>query len=158
LDNKSLLVDEETLKKAHILIIDDEPINISLLKGILEVEGYGSLIATTSALNTVEFYNELQFDLVLVGINMPIMDNFQVMAKFSQTHLELPPPIIVITALHNQEICHRAIAMGVKNFVTKPFGYESILYRINNLLNIHLSQRSLWNYGETFEIRGQEKT
>lgn len=158
MENKSLLVNDAQIKNAQILIVDDEPINISLLKDILEVDGYQNLTTTTDALEAVELYQSCHFDLVLLDISMPVMDGFQVIQHFQQKKLVLPPPILVITALHDHETCHRAFAMGAKDFVTKPFDYESTLCRVSNLLNMQLSHCSLWHYGETLELRVQERT
>ncbi|MBE9525916.1 MAG: response regulator [Proteobacteria bacterium] len=143
---------------AKILIIDDESMNLDILNEIFEMAGYTNILTTNDPYHGVELYEKSSPSIVLLDINMPGMNGFDVLLKFKQLNYELPPPVIVLTAQSDNETCLKALSGGAKDFVIKPFNNNEILTRVNNLLDMHLAFKEIQNYSQTLEQTVQEKT
>ena len=119
----------------RILVIDDEPANVHLLRQMLSKAGYEDVIATNDAVAAAELFRTHQPDLVLLDLHMPVFDGFEVMA---QLHRATAPddyrPVLVITADISDDTADRALAAGATDLVTKPFRMSEVLLRIRNLL------------------------
>src|SRR5207249_4554250 len=98
-------------------------------------------------------------DVVLLDLMMPELDGFQVMRMLREA---VPPddyrPILVLTADVTEEIKHRALTGGAKDFLTKPFDVEEVLLRIGNLLETRRLHRILRGQNEVLEERVRERT
>jgi putative two-component system response regulator len=123
------------LTDARILIVDDERVNVVLLERILEQDGYTNIRSTTNSNQAAALYDEFEPDLVLLDLHMPGLDGFAVM---EQLEGRIPSdaflPILILTADIRPEVKRRALAVGAKDFVTKPFDRTEVLLRIQNLL------------------------
>ena len=84
--------------QANILIVDDEPANVRLLEAMLRMDGYTSLTTVTDPREIEPLYRERRFDIVLLDINMPYLDGFQVMEILRSVHASDYPPVLVTTA------------------------------------------------------------
>jgi|GEM_PF-1004259 len=120
---------------ARILIVDDQEANVLLLSSILEDNGYYNLKTTVDPRQTVSLVKEFQPDLILLDLVMPSLDGYAVMDLLRPI---IPPdaylPILVLTADPTQQIKQRALGMGAKDFLAKPFDQVEVLLRIQNLL------------------------
>jgi signal transduction histidine kinase len=125
----------DVLRKARILIVDDEPSNVRLLERILELNGRPETRSTTDSRETLSILLEFEPDLVLLDLHMPHLDGFAVMELFRTA---LPGdsylPILVLTADITPETKRRAFLAGAKDFVTKPLDHSEVVLRIKNLL------------------------
>ncbi len=131
------------LSQSKILIIDDEPMNLSLMIDLLECEGYEYIVAETNPEKGLILYEKKEFDILLLDINMPGLDGFEVMQKIKEMNKEMTPPILVLTASHQQEICNRALESGATDFISKPFNSDEALNRIKNLLYSYHTKKQL---------------
>jgi signal transduction histidine kinase len=152
-------MDEQLLKTARILIVDDEPANVRLLERLLQREGYTSFRSTTDARQVLTLYGDLQPDLILLDLAMPYMDGFQILEQInplipSQAFL----PILVLTADITLEKRRRALERGAKDFVTKPFDPVEVLLRVRNLLETRLLHLELARHNESLEQTVRERT
>jgi class 3 adenylate cyclase/CheY-like chemotaxis protein len=118
-----------------ILMVDDEEANLLVLDRLLRRNGYHELIPTTDPRKALDLFISEQPDLVLLDLSMPYLDGFEVM---QQLQARMQPggylPILVLTADVTPEAMKRALAMGARDFVTKPFDPTEVLLRIRNLL------------------------
>lgn len=121
---------------AHILIVDDEPANLKLLEKLLGSEGYFRLTCVQDPRQVLRAYREARPDLILLDINMPHLDGYQVMEQLKALNDPLLPPIVVLTAEHGRDRLLRALAAGARDFVGKPFDRSELLMRIRNLLDL----------------------
>src|SRR5437899_3320924 len=122
------------LEHAQILIVDDQEPNVLLLQALLEQAGYRNLHSLTDPRQVVPWCTTQQPDLILLDIHMPQMDGFSVMEQLqSLFHPEASPPILVLTADITLEAKRRALMVGAKDFVTKPFDRPEVLLRVKNL-------------------------
>ena len=132
-----------------------------LLEGILKRAGYIYCASTTDARQAVPMYIELQPDLVLLDLMMPYMDGFEIIERLK--HL-IPAgsyvPVLVLTADITAETKQKALALGAKDFLTKPFDPTEVLLRIKNLLEtrrLHLQiQRQNYQLEDKVRERTQE--
>ncbi len=146
---------------ARILIVDDQELNIRVLEGMLRHAGYTNLTSTTDSRDVLALYDKLQPDLLLLDLRMPHLDGFQILEQF-QPHLlpETYVPIVILTADVTLEARQRALTLGAKDFVIKPFDRTEVLLRIRNLLDTRFLHRTLQAQNQHLErlvrVRTQE--
>ncbi len=149
---------DQDIKSASILVVDDEPFNVEILTELLEGHGFSSVTGISSPVKAVELYEKNNFDLILLDINMPELNGFQVLDEFAKNSREIHPPVIILSALKERETRLKALKLGARDFLDKPFDGEEVIYRISNLLEMHLSQKLLANYNSNLEKYVQERT
>ena len=115
-----------------VLIIDDIDINIHTLIELFD--GKYDVLASLDGQNALEILNEEDVDIILLDINMPIMDGFEVCQKIKENPKTKDIPIIFITASTNEESIEKAYEVGGVDYITKPFKAREVLSRINNQL------------------------
>lgn len=149
------LTDEDILK-ASILIVDDQQTNVALLESLLDDAGYTNVSATTKPTEVGALYRKHHYDLILLDLQMPEMDGFQVMeclkANIDNDYL----PVIVLTAQPGHKL--RALQSGAKDFISKPFDIVEVKTRIRNMLEVRLLYKQLENYNKVLEEKVQERT
>ncbi len=122
----------------RILIVDDEPTNVRLLLQMLASEGYDAVVGITDPREVLANVAQQGTELVLLDLNMPHLDGFQVMEQLRA--LEQPPTILVLTAQTDPERRLRALRGGARDFLTKPFDMAELMARVKNLLEVHQYQ------------------
>lgn len=152
------MVSSQELLEARILIIDDNQSNVDLLEATLAAAGYVSLLSITDPREAEGIYIAYRPDLVLLDINMPHLDGFQLMERFKQNEINSYIPVIVLTALKDEKTRHRALSQGAQDFLTKPFSRQEILTRINNILMVRLLHNEVKDQNLILEKRVQERT
>jgi len=124
---------------ARILIVDDQAFNVSVLERILHNAGYTAVASTTNPLEVGALQRKHRYDLILLDIQMPGLDGFQVMARLQKTAADDYPPVLVITAAPEHKL--RALQSGAKDFITHPFELIEVLTRVHNMLEARLLAR-----------------
>jgi len=119
-----------------ILIVDDKEANIRLLERILQGAGYVFIETTTDPTKVCELHLKHNFDLILLDLQMPSMDGFQVMEGLKKIEKSGYLPVLVITAQPDHKI--RALKTGARDFVSKPFDIAEVLLRVYNMLEVRL--------------------
>lgn len=132
------------IRALRILAIDDEPANLELLRELLLREGYSDIHCLTDATRANAVFLELAPDLVLLDLMMPAIDGYAVLDSLIRI---VPPddlvPVIVLTADTSVAARRRALALGARDFVSKPFDLVEVALRISNLLEMRLLHRRL---------------
>jgi putative two-component system response regulator len=136
---------------ARILIVDDEPANLKLLDKMLASQGYGQRILVQDPREVLPQYLEARPDLILLDINMPHLDGYQVMEQLKALEDPLAPPIVVLTAQHGRDYLLKALSVGARDFIGKPFDRLELLMRVRNLLDAQLGQRLLHQQKDVLE-------
>jgi DNA-binding response OmpR family regulator len=150
---------DEVLKEARILVVDDQEANVRLVERILEKAGYTSVRSTTDSREVVSLYAEFQPDLMILDLLMPHLDGFDVMQELSRIIPEgTYVPILVLTADDTREAMYRALSMGARDFLTKPFDPTEALLRIRNLLETRYLHISLEDQDRVLEEKVAERT
>ncbi len=144
---------------AGILIVDDQDSNVALLDATLEGAGYRNRITTRDSREAVPMYLTHRPDLLLIDLMMPWMDGFEVMEQL-KPHIPRDAfvPIVVLTANLSAEARRRALAVGARDFVGKPFDIPELLLRIGNLLETRRLHLTLHEQNELLEQKVSERT
>ena len=121
---------------ARILVVDDQQANVSLLEGMLRIAGYTSVDSTTNPNEVCELYRQNRYCLILLDLQMPGMDGFQVMEGLKEIERDGYLPVLVITAQPAHKL--RALEAGAKDFVSKPFDLAEVRARVHNILEVRL--------------------
>ena len=143
---------------SRILIIDDEASNVLLLEKLLEKEGYSNSKSVTDSRNAAAVYQKFQPDLVLLDLNMPHLDGFQVMEQLNKIEKDSYIPVLVLTAQNDQATCLRALRSGAKDFLNKPFDLPEVCSRIKNLLEVRLLHNQIKSQNKYLEEKVEERT
>jgi signal transduction histidine kinase len=144
--------------KSKILIVDDEPSNVLLLEQMMIQEGYDSLHSTCDSTHAIGLFAEVQPDLVLLDLNMPRTDGFEVMEQLKEADPESLVPILVLTALKDEKTKLRALRSGAKDFLSKPFDLTEASLRIKNLLEMRLLHQRVQMHNQILEEQVQIRT
>src|SRR6202165_3613260 len=142
--------------KAGILIVDDQEANISLLEQMLRDAGYVSIASTRDPNQACELHRQNRYDLILLDLQMPGLDGFQVMEGLKTNDADGYLPVIVLTAQPGHKL--RALEAGAKDFISKPFDLVEAKTRIHNMLEVRLLYKKLENYSKLLEQTVQERT
>src|ERR1700682_2127375 len=121
---------------ARILIVDDKEANVRLLEGMLRIAGYTSVESTTDPSEVSELHRKNRYALILLDLQMPCMNGFQVMEGLKEIEEDGYLPVLVITAQPDQKL--RALEAGAKDFVSKPFDLAELRARVHNILEVRL--------------------
>ncbi|HEX9174171.1 MAG TPA: response regulator [Telluria sp.] len=141
---------------ASILVVDDQEANVMLLEQMLRNEGYTNITTTQRPREVVNLHAEMRFDLILLDLQMPEMDGFEVMEGLKQMDPSSYLPVLVITAQPGHKL--RALKAGAKDFVSKPFDFVEVQTRIHNMLEVRLLYRKLNDYNRVLEQTVLERT
>jgi len=118
-----------------ILCVDDEPLNLSLLEAMLCPRGY-DVVTAVSGPEALEKIRMERIDICLLDIMMPGMDGFEVCRRIKCDEEKANMPVVMITALADQENRIRGIEAGAEDFISKPFDKTEVLARIKMLLRV----------------------
>ncbi len=146
------------VKKASILLVDDEAANIKLLQRLLQSVGYSNIVATQDPRQVLGLFKQHRCDLVLLDLNMPHMNGYEVMEQLKSESGDDMPTILMLTAQHAQEFKLQALENGAIDYVTKPFDSNELLSRVNNLLKVHMASKIIRYRNEVLEQMVQERT
>lgn len=137
------MTDNEILN-AKILIVDDADANLRLLEALLAKEGFEQVISTADSTKTIDLFTAFQPDLILLDLMMPVLDGYAILDLLSKN---IPKdeylPIIVLTADATIASKRKALALGAKDFLTKPFDSIEAMLRVWNLLETRMLYKQL---------------
>jgi serine phosphatase RsbU (regulator of sigma subunit) len=134
---------------AGILIVDDKEPNVRLLAGMLRVAGYTSVQSTTDPSEVCNLHQRNRYSLILLDLQMPGLDGFQVMEGLKEIEEDGYLPVLVITAQPAHKL--RALEAGAKDFVSKPFDLAELRARVHNILEVRLLHLEAKNYVRELE-------
>lgn len=132
----------ETIKEPSVLIIDDENINVMVLKGMLQASGFRAFTATNGKDGRC-LAAEQRPEVILLDIMMPGENGFEVCKKLKQDISTTDIPIIFISALSDVDNKVRGLELGAVDYITKPFEKAEVVARIRLHLKLKQAQRAL---------------
>jgi len=122
---------------ARILVVDDNPINVKLLKAKLSKDYYVVLEATNGE-QALEISKKELPDLILLDVMMPEMDGFEVCTKLKEDQNTKHIPVIMVTALSDVQDRVRGLKSGADDFITKPINDIALFARVRSLLRLKM--------------------
>jgi PAS domain S-box-containing protein len=141
---------------ARILVVDDQQANVELLEQMLAEEGYTDVTTTLDPQQVCALHQRTPFDLILLDLQMPVMDGFEVMQALKRDAADPYLPVIVLTAQPAHKL--RALQAGAKDFISKPFDLVEVKTRIRNMIEVRLLHRRLADHNRTLEALVAERT
>ena len=141
---------------ARILIVDDQEVNLRMLQRVLGEAGYSQVTATTQPTEVCALHRKNAYDLILLDLQMPGMDGFQVIDGLKTNQSDPYLPVIVLTAQPGHKL--RALKAGAKDFISKPLDLIEVQTRIHNMLEVRLLHRKLALQNHHLEETIRERT
>jgi PAS domain S-box-containing protein len=142
--------------QASILIVDDQDANVQLLEQLLAEAGYTNVSSTTNSQEVCDLHRKHQYDLILLDLQMPGVDGFQVMAGLKTNTRDPYLPVIVLTAQPGHKLS--ALQAGAKDFISKPLDLVEVKLRIHNMLEVRLLYKQLARQNATLEQQIADRT
>jgi CheY-like chemotaxis protein len=144
---------------SRIVIVDDEPVNVRLLEMLLQQEGYTQVASTTDPRTALALCTEFQPDLILLDIQMPGLDGFQILEQLRPirgpgTYL----PVLVLTADSTAATRQRALMLGANDVLTKLVDPSNVLLCIRTLLLTREAHRAAQSAGENHDPHNTART
>ena len=135
------------MSRGTILVVDDQPQNARLLEAVLSPHGYPVRHASSGA-DALELAWDEEPDLVLLDVEMPGMDGYEVCRRLRADERTAFLPVVMLTS-HRDEVRADALDAGADDFVTKPFDRQELLARVRSLLRLK-------RYHDTIETQAAE--
>jgi len=135
---------QDEILKAKILVVDDSPDNIDLMLEILRDAGYSNVTATMRPAQVCPLHEEHNYDLILLDLQMPELNGFQVMKGLKEIEHGGYLPVLALTAQPSFKIA--ALEAGARDFISKPFDLMEVHKRIHNMLEVRLLYKELAQY------------
>lgn len=124
----------EQFAEARVLLIDDEPANLALLTQLLSRGGLRNLHSLSDSRLALDAIASLDPDLILLDLHMPAIDGYAILADLRRRANGSYLPVLVLSADTTRQAITRALALGAKDFLTKPFDIDEATLRVRNLL------------------------
>jgi len=146
-------------KKEHILVVDDEVVNLRVIENYLSINGYivSTALSSSEALAKIAQNKEV-FDLILLDVMMPGESGFKMCEKLRRTYSYESLPVIFLTALTREGDLEQGFSVGGNDYIPKPFGYAELLARINLHLSLSRQSRDLHDMNAQLEKRVEQRT
>lgn len=138
------MIKQDAILNAKLLVVDDREENVDLLVAILHQAGYTQVSSTTEPHEVFRLHQEHRYDLILLDLNMPGMDGFEVMQQLKQIEQDAYLPVLAITAQPRFKIA--ALEAGARDFITKPYDLVEVRQRIHNILEVRLLYKEVAEY------------
>ncbi len=151
-----MMINARDIFGASILIVDDQESNVGLLEQLLSEAGYICVASTRNPQEVCALHRKNRYDLILLDLQMPGMDGFQVMEGLKTNEADHYLPVIVLTAQPGHKL--RALQAGAKDFISKPFDLVEVKTRIFNMLEVRLLHKELDRRNKMLEEAIQERT
>jgi len=145
-------------KNARILIVDDEQINVELLRRLLERAGFSRIESTNDSREAVDLYLNFRPDLIVLDLHMPHRDGLEVLDELNAIAEASYLPILMLTGDDTQEAKREALSRGAKDFLNKPFHSDEVLLRIGTLLETRFLYLQIQSQNQMLEAKVRDRT
>jgi putative two-component system response regulator len=150
--------DLRDVRHARIMIVDDEPLNIAVVQGYLEMDGYTNILSTDHAPQALPQIGMHMPDVVLLDIQMPHIDGLEILAAIRGDAMLSQMPVVILTASSDDETKIRALRAGATDLLCKPVHREELLARLGNVLQVKAWQDHMRGYSEALEEAVRRRT
>jgi len=142
---------------SNILVVDDEPFNRELILFAFEDIGDINVLEAEDGAEALKVLAKEDVEVVLLDINMPNVNGFEVLEKMKEDFRLSQIPVVVITA--NSEEKNRALNHGANDFISKPFDVDELKLRVQNALELRAYHNLLKNVNSMLEdkVKGRTK-
>lgn len=148
----------EKIKGSKIMIIDDEPLLIRVVRRFLQSAGYSEFIIVEDSRDAMELINTEHPDLVLLDIMMPYVTGLDILRARQSISAVQFTPFIILSASNDSETKRSALELGATEFLNKPVDPSDLTLRVQNALLVKAHQDHLANYADELERQVQLRT
>jgi CheY-like chemotaxis protein len=150
----------EVRARAKVLVVDDEPINIKLIRKCLTTEGYEKIVSTSQATEAISLVQREMPDIILLDIMMPGLSGLEILRRLRAEEALAGIPVVILTASTDAATKQQAFDLGATEFLTKPIEPVELLPRVKNALLVKSHQDHMQEYAGALEqeIAGQVKS
>jgi len=148
----------ELIATAKIVVVDDEVMNIEVVQGYLEQEGYQNFFRTTDATQALGLIRSSRPDIVLLDVMMPEISGLEILAAMRADEIMCHIPVIVLTACTGPETKLQALQLGSSDFLAKPVDASELLLRLRNVLAVKAYQDQLADHSAELERMVDKRT
>jgi putative two-component system response regulator len=145
-------------KQARIAIVDDEPINIKVVRKHLQLAGYTDFVTTSDSTTAVSLIGQQHPDVVLLDIMMPQVDGIQILAALRGCDKTRHLPVLILTASTDAQTKLRALEAGATDFLPKPVDPNDLIPRLRNALLVKAHHDHLTRYADELERQVRIRT
>lgn len=151
-------LDEDRIKLSKVMIVDDESMNIKILRRLLELEGFSSFVTTSEATTALSLIRQEQPDIVLLDLMMPYVSGLDILADVRADASISFIPVVILTAVTDRETRVRAVELGATDFLNKPVDASELIPRVRNVLAVKGYQDQLRQYNNNLEAAVRQRT
>jgi putative two-component system response regulator len=155
---RPLDLSSRVFRNARILIVDDEPVNVDLLRRLLERAGFSRIESTSDSRQALDLYVKFRPDLILLDLHMPHRGGLEVMDELNQIAEASYLPILMLTGDDTPEAKRDALSRGAKDFLNKPFHSDEVLLRIGTLLETRFLYLQIQSQNQILEAKVRDRT
>jgi len=148
----------QTDYQACVTIIDDERINIEVVKAYLNEAGFSNFRSTTDSRCALDLMDQNPPDILLLDINMPHQTGLDILSTMRQLERYRRTPVLILTAADDPEIKLEALRLGASDFLAKPVDPSELTLRMENVLAVKAYQDHLAKHSEMLEEKVRERT
>jgi putative two-component system response regulator len=148
----------DAIRTAKIAIVDDEPINIKLVRKYLSVAGFENFITVTDSVTVMELLPNEEPDVLLLDIMMPKVSGLEVLQRVRANRKTALLPVIILTAADDDRTKIQALDLGATDFLAKPVNAVELVPRVRNALIMHAHQKQLQSHAEELDRQVRRRT
>ncbi|TWU07667.1 HD-GYP domain-containing protein [Stieleria varia] len=142
----------------RILMVDDEELNLDVIRGYLSMDGYKQFLMTTDPVQSLQLMEKNDVDIVLLDVQMPVMNGLDVLRAIRGSRHSATLPVIVLTANADDETRLHALKLGATDFLQKPVSRVELTARIQNTLSVKAYHDRLENESQMLQTAVRERT
>lgn len=124
------------VESKHLLVVGDNPANVEMLLDLLDDNGFESIESLVDAHQVLAHCRKRKPDLILLDIHQSRRGDYIVLEQLQEEYGDGAPATVVLTSQDDHETRHRALSMGVRDFLTRPFQRDEVLQRVRNVLSV----------------------
>ncbi|OPX57030.1 putative two-component system response regulator [Oceanospirillum multiglobuliferum] len=148
---------DESLLDAQLLVVDDEQVNVNIVKAALKKAGCRQVASLTDPREVLGWCQNNSVDLILLDLNMPHLHGLDLMALL-QEELTPSPQIVVLTAMTSSDDKLDALSLGAVDYLTKPFDINELLLRVRNSLRLVVLTQALKKERDNLDLEVKQQT
>lgn len=151
-------VDPATVKLSKLMVVDDEPTNVKIVRRLLELEGFSQFVTTTDGRKAMTLIRDERPDCVLLDLMMPFVTGLDVLDEMRHDPTTAHIPAIILTAVTDHKVRCEALKRGATDFLNKPVDPAELAPRVVNVLTVKAYQDQLLRYNQNLESAVSERT
>ena len=148
---------QSSAQPAHILVVDDEPINIKVVQKYLAISGYTRVTTLTDPTVAMKTIMAQRPDIILLDVMMPVISGLEILEKVRCDRWLAHTPVLILTAANDREIKRRALELGATDFLTKPVDANDLIPRVRNALVMKSHHDHLRRFTDMLEMELKQR-